>query len=300
MTVKRRGLGRGLDALLGGGTPPPQSGAPAVSADAAELAPGEHGVLKRLPVELIRRGRYQPRTEFDPERLQELAESIRAQGVVQPVVVRPEPDGQGYELIAGERRWRAAQLAGLHEIPAIVRRADDRATMAMALIENIQRQDLNPLDEAAALQRLMSEFEMTQLQAAEAVGRSRAAVANILRLLGLNEDVKALLHAGKLEMGHARALLALSGGRQSEAARQVVARALSARDTERLVRQMLAPERAPAPRKAVDPDVRRLEQRLSEQLGARVTINHSAKGKGTLVIQYGNLDELDGILSHFK
>ncbi len=309
MAVKRRGLGRGLDALLGGGAAPAEDtpspvqapAAPAPETQPAATPVGPEGVLRRLPIDVIRRGKYQPRTEFEPQALQELADSIRAQGVVQPVVVRPDPDGRTFELIAGERRWRAAQMAGLHQFPAIVRHATDKATIAMALIENIQRQNLNPLDEAAALQRLMTEFDMTHQGVAEAVGRSRTAVTNMLRLLGLNDDVKALLHGGRLEMGHARALLGLSGGAQSDAARQVAAKGLSTRETERLVRRLLSPAaKAPPPRKTADPDVRRLEQRLSEQLGAPVTIHHTTKGKGTLVIQYNNLDELDGILSHIK
>ncbi|HKJ22254.1 MAG TPA: ParB/RepB/Spo0J family partition protein, partial [Gammaproteobacteria bacterium] len=201
---------------------------------------------------------------------------------------------------AGERRWRAAQLAGLHEIPAIVRHVSDQATIAMALIENIQRQNLDPIDEAGALQRLMSEFEMTHQEVADAVGRSRTSVTNILRLLGLNDDVKEMLHRGRLEMGHARALLGLKGEQQSEVAHQAVAKQLSVRETERLVRRLQSPERRLPPKKAVDPDVRRLEQRLSEQLGSRVKINHSAKGKGSVVIHYTNLDELDGILTHIK
>jgi ParB family chromosome partitioning protein len=303
MAVKRPGLGRGLDALLGGAPAPQEESpfqVPPPLAPVTAVPPGPEGVLRRLPIDLIRRGKYQPRTGFDTEALQELADSIRAQGVVQPIVVRPDPDGNTYELIAGERRWRAAQMAGLHEIPAIVRNATDQATIAMALIENIQRQNLNPLDEAAALQRLMTEFDMTHQGVAEAVGRSRTAVTNMLRLLGLNDDVKALLLDGKLEMGHARALLGLTGGAQSEAARQVASKGLSARETERLVRRLQAPARPAPARKAVDPDVRRLEQRLSEQLGAQVTIHHTARGSGSVVVQYNNLDELDGILSHIK
>lgn len=293
MAVKRRGLGRGLEALLG-------SQAAEARDDALPQAPASpEGTLRQLPIDIIHRGRYQPRTEFDPDALQELADSIRAQGVVQPVVVRPDPDDKTYELIAGERRWRAAQLAGLHEIPAIVRHVSDRATIAMALIENIQRQSLDPIDEAGALQRLMSEFEMTHQEVADAVGRSRTSVTNMLRLLALNDDVKEMLHRGRLEMGHARALLALKGEQQSEVARQAAARQLSVRETERLVRRHQTPGRT-APGKAVDPDVRRLEQRLSEQLGARVKINHSAKGKGSVMIHYASLDELDGILAHIK
>jgi ParB family chromosome partitioning protein len=281
---KKRGLGRGLDALLGPG------------ADAAGDASVE-GDLRNLPVDVIQRGRYQPRVDMHPESLEDLANSIRAQGVVQPIVVRPIAAGR-YEIIAGERRWRATQMAGLHEIPAVVRDVPDHAAMAMALIENIQREALNPMEEAHALHRLIEEFQMTHQAVSEAVGRSRAAVSNLLRLLSLNEDVKRLLENGDLEMGHARALLGLEGERQSEAARTVTGKGLSVRETERLVRQLQSgPKPAPAPK--VDPDVRRLEQDLSERLGAKVAIQ-DAKGKGKLVIHYNSLDELDGILSHIR
>ncbi|MGE0080770.1 MAG: ParB/RepB/Spo0J family partition protein [Thiohalomonadaceae bacterium] len=281
---KKRGLGRGLDALLGHG---------------AEVSPDlpAEGDLRTLPVDLIQRGRYQPRVDMHPESLEDLAASIRAQGVVQPIVVRPIAGGR-YEIIAGERRWRATQMAGLHEIPAVVRDVPDHAAMAMALIENIQREALNPMEEAHALHRLIEEFQMTHQAVSDAVGRSRAAVTNLLRLLSLNEDVKRLLENGDLEMGHARALLGVEGELQSQAARTVVAKGLSVRETERLVRQLQAgPKPAPTPK--VDPDVRRLEQDLSERLGAKVLIQDS-KGKGKLVIHYNSLDELDGILSHIQ
>jgi ParB family chromosome partitioning protein len=239
-----------------------------------------------------------------PESLEELADSIRAQGVVQPIVVRPAPeadDGARYEIIAGERRWRAAQLAGLQEIPAVIRDVPDEAAVAMALIENIQRENLNPLEEARALERLVTEFDMTHQQAAEAVGRSRTAVTNLLRLLDLSAEVKKLVEQRQLEMGHARALLALAdAGGQLSAARQVVSRGLSVRATERLVKRLLQPPRKAGPAPSRDPDIRRLESDLSERLGAKVTLQHGQAGKGRLVVTYNSLDELDGILAHIK
>lgn len=260
--------------------------------------------LKSLPVDILQRGRYQPRQDFEPGSLQELADSIKAQGVVQPIVVRPLAAQPGrYEIIAGERRWRATQLAGLHEIPVVVRDVPDQAAMAMALIENIQRENLNPIEEATALQRLIDEFALTHSQTAEAVGRSRAAVSNLLRLLSLSEEAKRLLEKGELEMGHARALLALELSQQSQAARQVVSRGLSVRETEQLVRKMLKPKEpsfTSASQNTLDPDTRQLQEQLSEKLGAKVQFQHSAKGKGKLVINYNNLDELDGILQHIK
>jgi ParB family chromosome partitioning protein len=235
-----------------------------------------------------------------PDTLEELASSIRAQGVVQPIVVRPIA-GNRYEIIAGERRWRAAQMAGLHEIPAVVRDVPDQAAMAMALIENIQREELNPMEEAMALHRLIEEFGLTHQQTADAVGRSRASVSNLLRLLGLKEDVKRMLVNGDLEMGHARALLALEGEQQSQLARQVVAKGLSVRETERLIKRSLEePQGGQHPPKRPDPDIERLAQDLGERIGAAVAIQHGAKGKGKLVIQYNSLDELDGILTHIK
>ena len=288
----RGGLGRGLEALLGA------SARPAGTEEAAAPA-GDN--LRHLPVDVMQRGKYQPRTDMHPESLEELASSIRAQGIVQPIVVRPVADGQ-YEIIAGERRWRAAQLAGLQDVPVVIRDVPDEAAIAMALIENIQRENLNPMEEAVALKRLIDEFEMTHAQAAEAVGRSRAAVSNLLRLLELTDEVKKLLEHGDLEMGHARALLALAGDAQAEAARQVVARGLSVRETESLVRrrQAAAAEEQPRASKALDPDIRRLQDDLSERLGAPVRVQHSARGKGKLVIQYSSLDELDGILGKIK
>jgi len=290
--TKRRGLGRGLEALLGGPFGPEEEG---------RQAEEETVALRELPIEVIERGRYQPRTDMDPSALEDLAASIRAQGVVQPIVVRPLPGGDHYELIAGERRWRAAQMAGLDRIPAVVREVADQAAVAIALIENIQREDLNPIEEGRALNRLIEEFALTHQEAADAVGRSRATVSNLLRLLDLVPEVKTLLENGDLEMGHARALLALPAEDQIQASRLVVARGLSVRETERLVRRMLQQSAGPkATALASDPDTRRLQDDLSERLGAVVHIRHTARGKGKLVIQYNNLEELDGILAHIR
>lgn len=287
MAVKKRGLGKGLDALLGGAVSP-----------VAEERQGAD--LRELPVDLLQPGKYQPRTDMHPESLEELANSIRAQGVVQPIVVRPI-GGNRYEIIAGERRWRAAQLAELHQIPAVIRDVPDEAAIAMALIENIQRENLNPIEEALALQRLISEFDMTHQQAAGAVGRSRAAVSNLLRLLTLNDDVRRMLEHGDLEMGHARALLALEGVAQSEAARDVAAKGYSVRETEQLVRKLSTePAKSKKTSKTVDPDIRRLQDDLTEKLAAKVLVQHAAKGNGKLVIHYNSLDELDGILAHLS
>ncbi|MBT8086981.1 MAG: ParB/RepB/Spo0J family partition protein [Gammaproteobacteria bacterium] len=297
MTAKKR-LGRGLDALLS----KPTSQTAAVTGDTA--APGD--TLKAIPLELLQRGRYQPRVDMRQDTLDNLAESIRAQGVVQPIVARPiegEGDSQRYEIVAGERRWRAAQLAGLSEIPAVVRDVPDEAAIAMALIENIQRENLNPLEEARALDRLIREFDLKHAEAAEAVGRSRAAVSNLLRLLDLSDKVKPLLEDRQLEMGHARALLAIGdAAQQFDAARQVIRKGLSVRETEKLVKRMLEGGlRKPAKaRPAVDADIRRLEIEVSEKLGARVRVEHTKKGAGKLVINYNNLDELDGILKHIR
>ena len=290
--VKKRGLGRGLDALLG----TTNMATEGINAGQAT----ENHLLRQLPVEIISRGRYQPRIDMREESLQELADSINAQGVVQPIVVRPiSPDR--FEIIAGERRWRAAQLAGLSEIPALVRDVPDEAAMAMALIENIQREDLNPLEEAFALRRLSDEFGLTHQQVADAVGRSRAAVTNLLRLLELDDEVQQLLRDGKLEMGHARALLSLTPVLQREAAQQVCLKGLSVRETEDLVRQLQQqPRFDKAQPEAIDPNIRVLQEELSEKLGAKVAIQHNTSGKGKLVIQYNSLDELDGILNHVK
>jgi len=320
MATKRPSLGRGLEALLGSVTPAPApTPATAVDAHGTSSAPAPAPVtaalrdeeLARIPVDLLQRGRYQPRLDMRPESLQELADSIRAQGVVQPIVVRPlvaQKAGEPirYEIIAGERRWRAAQMAGLHDIPAVVRIVPDEAAVAMSLIENIQRENLNPLEEARALDRLIREFGITHQQAADAVGRSRAAVSNLLRLLELTDEVKTLVEQRQLEMGHARALLGLSQARQqSEVGALVAKKGLSVRETEALVKRMLAhgdkanrKDDADDPRP--DPNVTRLEQDLADKLGARVSLQHARTGKGKLVIAYNSLDELDGILAHIK
>lgn len=286
MAVKKRGLGRGLDALLG------------QSNSAGQGSENQEQQLKELPVDLIQRGKYQPRRDMDPQALEELANSIRVQGVMQPIVVRPIADGR-YEIIAGERRWRATQQAGLDSIPAVIRDVPDEAAIAMALIENIQREDLNPIEEAIALQRLQLEFELTQQQVADAVGKSRVSITNLLRLMALPDDVKLLLERGDLEMGHARALLGLPNEDQTAAARQVVAKGLTVRQTEALVRQWLNPRREAGDTRA-NPDIERLQQDLAERIGAEVKIQHGAKGKGKLVISYSSLDELDGVLMHIK
>ena len=291
--TKKRGLGRGLDALLGGaqgaagdpGAEPQAAGAPAV-----------------IALDLIRRGRFQPRRHFDEDKLRELADSISAQGVVQPVVVRPVGANE-YELVAGERRWRAAQLAGLGGIPAVIREVDDKSAMAMGLIENIQRDDLNPLEEAEALHRLLQEFELTHQQIAQAVGKSRTTVTNLMRLLELNPDVKGFVDERQLEMGHARALMALQGEEQSQAAALVVKKGMSVRETEALVRKLKQPAAQPGKSTADDPiendpDVRRMLQGLTEKLGAQVQLKQSASGKGKLTISYNSLDELEGIMAH--
>lgn len=298
---KKRGLSKGLDALLSSATPPPEQ----VSVngdddhnDSNEKRIPRDGELHRLPVELLQRGRYQPRRDMSTEALEELTESIKAQGVMQPIVVRPVGDSR-YEIIAGERRWRAAQMAGLPTIPAVVRDVSDEAAIAMALIENIQREDLNPIEEAFALARLKDEFELTHQQVANAVGKSRAMVTNLLRLISLEEEVKKLLEHGDLEMGHARALLALSADNQIAAARTVVAKGLSVRQTEALVRDF---EKTTPAKEVVreDPNVRKLVSDLSDRLGAPVQLRQEKGGKGKLVIAYSSLDELDGILAHIK
>ena len=299
MTEKKRGLGRGLEALLGQATPRTMPGIPPA-----------RDQLTHVPVDLLQKGKYQPRQDMREETLAELADSIRAQGVVQPIVIRPlgpptpgEP--QRYEIIAGERRWRAAQIAGLADVPAVVRRVGDEAAVAMSLIENIQRENLNPLEEALALSRLITEFELTHQKVAEAVGRSRAAVSNLLRLLELPDEIKGLVEQRQLEMGHARSLLALSNRRQIvEVGALVAKKGLSVRETEALVRRILA--RAAAGDKAAsrgrsrDPDISRLENDLADKLGATVELKHGAGGKGKLVISYHSLDELDGILAHIR
>jgi ParB family chromosome partitioning protein len=253
-----------------------------------------------VPVDLIRRGKYQPRRDMDPDALQELADSISAQGVMQPIVIRPVGEQQ-FEIIAGERRWRAAQLAGLDVIPALVRDVPDEAAIAMALIENIQREDLNPIEEAMALHRLQQEFELTQQEVADAVGKSRSTVTNLLRLMALQPEVRKLLEHGDLDMGHARALLALEGPEQTQVARSVVSRGLSVRQTEALVRHALAArEREGAPAPKIDPNIRALQDELSQRLGTAVQIQHQASGKGRLVLSYSTLDQLDGILKQIR
>ncbi|APZ44429.1 ParB/RepB/Spo0J family partition protein [Acidihalobacter ferrooxydans] len=281
--ARKTGLGtRGLDELL------------TAQRKASESHRAEE--LRQVPVEQIQRGRYQPRVNIRAEELQELADSISAQGVIQPVVLR-RVDGGGYELIAGERRWRAAQLAGLHEVPAVVREIPDQAAAAMSLIENIQREDLNPLEEAGALARLIEEFGLTHQQVADAVGRSRAAVSNLLRLRDLSDVPRALLEAGELEMGHARAMLGLAEADQAAVARKVVNNGLNVRQTERLIKDW--GKSKPAPPQA-STDVRQIETDLSERLGARVKLQTKSNGNGKLVIEYNSLDELDGILAHIK
>jgi len=291
MAVKKR-LGRGLDALL------------STTSRAESAESRDTGQYRELAVELLKRGRYQPRLDIRQESLEDLADSIKAQGVVQPIVVRPireTAEGVRFEIIAGERRWRAAQLAGLQKVPVIVRDVPDEAAVAMALIENIQRENLNPLEESRALDRLIREFEMTHQQAAEAVGRSRAAVSNLLRLLELGDEVKALVERRQLEMGHARALLGLADPKaQAAAAREVVKKGLSVRETERLVKKLQAPTQKAAPAPSRDPDIRRLEGELADKLGARVALQHSSSGRGKLVVSYNSLDELEGILGHIK
>ena len=279
--MKAKGLGRGLDALLGSAT--------------QDEAPRE--AMLTLPVARIRPGRYQPRTKMDQQALAELAASIRSQGLMQPLLVRTV-DRDRYELIAGERRWRAAQMAGLDEVPALVREVPDDAALAMSLIENIQRENLNPMEEAAGIQRLIDEFKMTHEQAADAVGRSRSATTNLLRLLKLARPVQEMLMEGALEMGHARALLALDGARQIEAGKRVAAKGLSVRETEALVQALL---RGPvARRKRVDRDLARLEEEISERLGTTVEIRAGKKGRGKLVLHYSSLDHLDELVKKLR
>jgi ParB family chromosome partitioning protein len=286
MTVKKRGLGRGLDALLS-------------SIQETQTQPVKQiNELQQLPVDLIQQSPYQPRRVFQAEALEELAASIRVQGIIQPIVVRRTAHGY-YELVAGERRWRAAQMAGLENIPALVREIPDDAAIAIALIENIQRKNLNAIEEAAALQRLLDEFQMTHQQVADAVGKSRAAITNLLRLLGLNDDVKLALENGKLEMGHARSLLGLTGKAQSDAAQTVANKQLSVRETENLVRKLQEQAKVKTLVKSLDPDIVKLQTQLSDRLGASVKIQHGAKGKGKIVVQYNNLEELEGILAQF-
>jgi ParB family chromosome partitioning protein len=284
MTTKHKGLGRGLDALLGGG------GKAKADGDLAQLA-----------VRSLRPGKYQPRTRMDQASLAELAESIRVRGILQPVVVRPVDDG-GYEILAGERRWRAAQLAGLERVPALVREVPDDAALGIGLIENIQREDLNPIEEAAGLKRLIDEFRLTHDETAKAVGRSRSAVTNLLRLLELTKPVQDMLQDGRIDMGHARALLGVGKARQVELAEQVAHRGLSVRETERLVQHAGAAPKAgaKAARPRLDADTRRLQEELSESLGATVTVKARRGGRGSLVIDYASLEQLEGIVARLK
>ncbi|BAW81203.1 chromosome partitioning protein ParB [Candidatus Nitrosoglobus terrae] len=290
MVVKKRGLGRGLDALLGITN--------LSSVDVSETKIKEE--LRRLPLDQIQRSKYQPRIEISSAALEELAASIRAQGIVQPIVVRPRSNGT-FEIIAGERRWRAAQMAGLSEIPALVRDVPDKAAIAMALIENIQRENLNSIEEANAFQRLIDEFGMTYLDISEAVGRSPSTVSNLLRLLALDDEVKHLVENGDLDMGHARALLAFSGEFQRKVARTVAEQGLSVRKTEDLVRRLQQnSNRRASKNKSADPNIKQLENNLAERLGAVVQIQHASGDGGKIVIHYHSLDELDGILAHIK
>lgn len=288
MSTKKRGLGRGLDALLGG------------AGHASPSSNTESERLRDLPIESLQPGKYQPRSSMDKERLGELADSIRAQGLIQPIIVRPI-GGERFEIIAGERRWRAAQLASLREVPCVVRETDDHAALAMALIENIQREDLNPLEEALALQRLIDEFQLTHQQTAEAVGRSRAAVSNLLRLLELPDAIRQLVEARRIEMGHARALLTLPADSALALAKQAADESWSVREIERRVQALQRGQSAAAPvvRKP-DADVQLLERELAELLSAKVAIQHGRGGRGKLVVEYFSLDELEGILERVR
>jgi ParB family chromosome partitioning protein len=290
MVAKKKGLGRGLTALLGN------------SDVEAMIEPKSDAELRIIDVDLIERGPWQPREHFDEEALQELADSITAQGVVQPIVVRQKAGLEGqtrYEIVAGERRWRASQKAGLSQVPAVIKTFDDQTAAAVSLIENIQRENLNPLEESTALKRLVDEFEMTHQQVADTVARSRASVSNLLRLQDLNPDVKELLATRKIEMGHARALLAIDGMEQSRVAKDVARKGLSVRETEALIRKLASPaKKTKTSRK--DPDIVKLEERLTEHLGAPVNIRQKGKGRGCLEISYTSLDVLDGILSKIE
>lgn len=290
--VKKRGLGSGLDTLLGS-KPRAKSAEKSIEQEVVER-------MTTLSVDMLQRGKYQPRKDIAPAQLEELAASIKEQGVIQPIIVR-SLGKESYEIIAGERRWRAAQQAGLHEVPVVVRDVDDKAAIAMAVIENIQREDLNPIEEANAIQRLIEEFDMTQQQAADAVGRSRSAVTNLLRLLTLTAEVRMMVENGDLEMGHSRALLALTPEQQLSAAKEIVEKVLTARAAEQLVKRIQSGQNkksSKAVNKRSDPNIIALQDKLTDQLGAAVLIKHGNKGKGKLIIDYKSLDELDGILEH--
>jgi len=307
MAAKRQSLGKGLDALLGISEDAEGLQDEAVFDPSSEstkqalvdvVLPSD-GTLKNLPVEFLQPGQYQPRRDMNPEALQELADSITTQGVMQPIIVRPKGDNK-YEIIAGERRWRATQQAGLDTIPAIVREVTDEATIAMALIENIQREDLNAMEESLALIRLQDEFNLTQQQVADSVGKSRSAVTNLMRLATLEKAVQEQLERGELELGHAKCLLGLEGNAQIGAARTVAANAMTVRQTEALVKKLQNTDTATPNPQTANPDIMRLQEELSEKLGAVVSIQHSAKGAGKLVLKYNSVDELDGILAHLK
>jgi len=298
MSVKKRGLGKSLDALLSTSHTARTKQVETdkrVTHDVVE----QEGELRHLPVEFLQRGEFQPRKDMSPDALDDLASSIKTQGIIQPIIVRKLANSDRFEIIAGERRWRAAQIAQLSDVPCLVKDVDDQTTMAMALIENIQREDLNAMEEAVALDRLINEFELTHQQVADEVGKSRTTVSNLLRLNTLNDDVKLLLERGDIDMGHARALLGLSGEAQSDNAKIVSEKSLTVRETERLVQKTLKgePEKVV---KAVDPDIASLQQRLTDHLGAKVAINDNGKGKGKLVISYTSADELEGVLAHLK
>ncbi|MEE9708617.1 ParB/RepB/Spo0J family partition protein [Aeromonas veronii] len=297
MTPKKRGLGKGLDALLSTSTAARQKQVMSDQRTEEAMAPTNQGELRKLPVEWLQSGKYQPRKDMSQDALEELANSIRAQGVIQPIVVRPLGE-QSFEIIAGERRWRASQLARLEVVPCIVKDVPDEAAVAIALIENIQREDLNAIEEAVALQRLLTEFELTHQQVAEAVGKSRTTVTNLLRLNQLNDDVKRFVEHGDLDMGHARALLALSGQAQSELAKLVAQKGLTVRDTEKLVQKALEPAKARV-EPASDPQIGYLERQLAEKIGNQVQLQPGKRDSGKLVISYENLSDLDRILGYF-
>jgi len=297
---EKKKLGKGLGALLSSGSAQNMSSLFNNSPSDSYKGPPfiNEGELKHIPLDLIQKGKYQPRTDFDEAALEELASSIKSQGLMQPIVVR-SIGPQKYEIIAGERRWRAAQMAGLDSIPAVVRTVSDEAAIAMSLIENIQREDLNPIEEALALKRLQDEFKLTQQEVADAVGRSRTAVTNLMRLVGLHIDVQKMLQTGLLEMGHARTLLTLPEIKQVDFARNIAKKGLSVRQTEELVRKAKSPKVGVSGR-SIDPNIKNLEESLGEKLGAKVLIEHKTKGKGRLIVTYNSLDELDGILAHLN
>jgi len=298
---KRRGLGRGLDALLTNAPRKEQQEndqAPTPTVESTAVSNNENqSELQKLPIEQLQPGKYQPRKDMSAEALDDLANSIRSQGIIQPIVVRRVENGN-YEIIAGERRWRAAQLAEIDLVPCLIKDVPDESAVAIALIENIQREDLNAMEEAIALERLLTEFELTHLEVAEAVGKSRTTVSNLLRLNNLNDEVKTLLEHGDIEMGHARALLALENDQQTTTARVVASKELTVRETEALIKKIQEPAK-PKAENEKDPDTKALEQNLSEKFGSQVSISHNQKGKGKLVISYTNLDELDGIVARF-